>query len=62
VPRLLQGGDDLVPRRAVEPEASNQDDVHGPTLRHAAGLGPAACHESAGVVGWRPGGQPLCWP
>ena len=32
VPRLLQGGNDLVPRRAVKPETGNQDDVHGPRL------------------------------
>src|ERR687897_3694167 len=29
VPRLLEGGNDLVPRRAVEPETGNQNDNHG---------------------------------
>ena len=32
VPGLLEGGNHVVPRRAVEPETRDQDDVHGPRL------------------------------
>ena len=33
---FLEGGDHLIPRRCVQPETGNQDDVHAGTLREAA--------------------------
>ncbi|GLU60526.1 hypothetical protein Pure05_29880 [Paenarthrobacter ureafaciens] len=33
---VLEGGDHLIPRRCVQPETGNQDDVHAGTLREAA--------------------------
>jgi hypothetical protein len=45
VPGLLQGGNDLVPRRAVEPETGDQDDVHGPRLDQATDIRRGSRHD-----------------
>ena len=41
VPGLLEGGHDLVPRRAVEPETGNQDDVHARSVPSGVAVGAA---------------------